>query len=191
MATSLNVKQAYLVALTRIKYEKGDINSAIQLSKPMTAIFSSANNSCFHSQPERKVPTFSYVGRCTYFITGLSISSYSVSEKRDRIWSQNHSLIRAEMTLRATIDQWHYLRCSFAPPLLHVTPKAGVGLMSNKLFQMERPDFRREPPEIQEPILSDVINYYKVLVGYLWVPLTVHCCNFSSCLTSWETQVDR
>ena len=45
--------------------------------------------------------------------------------------------------------------------------------MSNKLFQMERPDFGREPQEIQEPILSDVINYHKVLVGYLWVPLYI------------------
>ena len=45
--------------------------------------------------------------------------------------------------------------------------------MSNKLFQMERPDFGREPPEIQEPILSDVINYQKVRVGYLWVPLHI------------------
>ena len=40
MATSLTVMSAYLAGLTRIKRENRDINSAILLSKPMTAISS-------------------------------------------------------------------------------------------------------------------------------------------------------
>ena len=51
----------YLAALTKIKHENGDINSAISLSKPMTDI-PHRLNSCFHLQPLRKVPTFAYAG---------------------------------------------------------------------------------------------------------------------------------